>query len=121
MAAAWAYFGYARSGIHDEEMAAFYYRSAENYAAQAAQAGSDAVRTASLRARALAKLGEFDQAREVLGALSESDQASPEACVARADLAYRQRDFSAVREEVRRIGQAGGEAPEWLRVMGGVS
>jgi hypothetical protein len=110
------YFRYAESGIHDEEMAAFYYGSARRFAeqAQAASAGPEAV---WIEARALGRLGDFAGAESRLAALTQAQQGLVESCVARADLAFRRRDFAAARAEAVRIREFGAEPPEWLRAL----
>lgn len=110
------YFAYAESGIHDEEMAAFYYGSARRFAeqARAVAAGPEAV---WIGARAMGRLGDFAGAEERLSALTPEQQGLAESCVARADLAFRRRDFETARAEAARIRELQEEPPEWLRAL----
>ena len=64
------YFEYAASGIHDEQMGAFYFRSAERYATDARRQGMTAPEPVWLRSRALSRLGDFAGAREALQSLT---------------------------------------------------
>lgn len=117
LALARCYFEYAESGIHDQEMGAFYYRSAQRFAGEAHRNPEAEPEATWIEARSLGRVGEFDEALERLAALSPDQQALPESCIARADLAYRRRDFDAVREEAERVRAAGGELPEWLAAL----
>ena len=110
-----AYFDYAASGVHDEEMAAFYFRSAERFARRVA----DGPEAAWLRAGALARLKEYDEAEAVLNTLGEREAALARSCLERADVAFRRRDFATAREEADRIKQIGDELPDWLAALGG--
>ena len=112
-----AYGKYAASGILDEGMATFYFKSADSYAARARQCGVEGAEPVWLRAFALARIHDFDGADEALDTLSESEKALTESCIARADVAFRRRDFDTVRVEAERVRQAGGEMPDWLAAM----
>ena len=115
LALAQAYFEYAASGVHDEEMAAFYFRSAERFARQSASAPD----AAWLRAGALARLKEYEEAEAVLDTLGEQEATLARSCLARADVAYRRRDFATAREEAERMRQTGELLPDWLAALGG--
>ena len=112
LALARAHFEYAESGIHDEEMAAFYFRTAERYGGRI-----EGPEAAWVRARALSRVGEFDAAQACLDGLTEAEWALPESCVARADIAFRRRDFATARAEAERLAESGAEIPEWLRAL----
>jgi hypothetical protein len=113
-----AYFAYAASGIQDEKMAAFYFRSAERYAADAGAKGCTEAQPARIRALALGRLGEYEEATGVLAALPPDAQAEAETCLVRAEIAFRQRDFRTARAEAERIGD-GVEKPRWLSALTG--
>jgi hypothetical protein len=119
LALARAYFDYAESGIHDDAMAAWYYRSAERYAAEGRRLLGDAPEPVWIQARALGRLGEFDRARALLLELSEGQQRLPESCLARAELAFARRDFLAARAELVRLREVGAEPPAWLQALEG--
>jgi hypothetical protein len=119
LAIAQAYFEYAATGIHDEQMGAWYYKSAEQNAAQARRLLGDAPEPVWVQARALGRLGEYDRAKALLLELSESQQNLPESCLARAELAYARRDFLAARAEAARLREAGQEPPPWLLALEG--
>ena len=110
-----AYFDYAASGILDTEMAAFYFRSAERFASEL----SGVLEALWLKAAALARLREFDAAKEVLAALPPEARNHPKSCLVRADMAFRSRDFAAAREEAALIRQYGEEPPDWLAALEG--
>jgi hypothetical protein len=112
-----SYFAYAASGIHDESMGAFYFRSAERYAAEARRQGLAEPEPIWIQARALARLDEFEQAKATLQELTPAQQNLPESCVARAELAYRRRDFVAARAEASRMRDANAELPPWLAAL----
>ncbi|MHC4974228.1 MAG: tetratricopeptide repeat protein [Planctomycetota bacterium] len=112
-----SYFAYAASGIHDESMGAFYFRSAERYAAEARRQGLTDPEPIWIQARALGRLDEFEQAKATLQELTPAQQNLPESCVARAELAYRRRDFVAARAEASRMRDANAELPPWLAAL----
>jgi hypothetical protein len=113
------YHRYAASGILDPSMAAFYFRSAERYATQAQQHGADDPEAAFVRAAALGRLEEYEDAEACLQALPEPHQALPGCCLVRAEIAYRRRDFAKVREEAARFLETDAEPPPWLAAIGG--
>jgi hypothetical protein len=113
LALAHAYFDYAGSGIHDEAMAAFYFRSAEQFAGRVTGM-PDGV---WLRAMALARLKEYDEAERALATLDEAEQKLAHSCLARADVAFRRRDFATARAEAEQLRQGGGTLPEWLAAL----
>jgi hypothetical protein len=119
LAIARAYFDYAATGIHDEAMAAWYYRSAERYAGQARRLLGDAPEPVWIQARSHGRLGDFDRAKALLLELSESQQNLPESCLARAELAFARRDFLAARAELVRLREVGAEPPPWLAALEG--
>ena len=119
LAIAHAYFDYAATGIHDEQMGAWYYRSAEQYAEQARRLLGDAPEPVWVQARAFGRLGDYDRAKALLLELTEAQQNLPESCLARAELAYARRDFLAARAEAVRIREAGSELPPWLAALEG--
>jgi hypothetical protein len=121
LALAGAYFEYAESGIHDEAMAAWYYRSAERYAGQARRLLGDAPEPVWIQARSFGRLGDFDRAKALLLELSEAQQNLPESCLARAELAFARRDFLAARAELARLREVGAEPPPWLAALEGRS
>lgn len=119
LAIARAYFEYAATGIHDEQMGAWYYRSAEQYAAQARRLLGDEPEPVWIQARAFGRLGDYDRAKGLLLELTEAQQNLPESCLARAELAYARRDFLAARAELARLREAGTEPPPWLAALEG--
>jgi len=119
LAIARAYFDYAATGIHDEAMGAWYYRSAEQYAAQARRLLFDDPEPVWIQARSFGRLGDYDRAKALLHELTEAQQALPESCLARAELAYARRDFLAARAESSRLRDAGAEPPPWLLALEG--
>ncbi|MFI5402122.1 MAG: hypothetical protein ACHQ1G_04230 [Planctomycetota bacterium] len=119
LAIARAYFDYAATGIHDEQMGAWYYRSAEQYGGQARRLLGDAPEPVWIQARAFGRLGDYDRAKSLLLELTVSQQNLPESCLARAELAYARRDFLAARAELARLREANGEPPPWLAALEG--
>jgi len=117
LAMARSYFGYAASGIHDEHMAAFYFRAAERYARDARQAGLDDPEAVFVEAAALGKLRKFEEAETCLAALPPDAQGLSACCLTRAELAYRRRDFAGARAEAERIRRSGEELPAWLAAL----
>ncbi|MDH3590706.1 MAG: hypothetical protein OER88_02440 [Planctomycetota bacterium] len=111
------YFGYAASGIHDASMAAFYFQSSANYAEQARGAGHGEPDPVWVRAHALGRLAEYKSAEECLAQLTPVQQELPTTCLVRAELAYRRRDFMAVRREVVRLEGTDAELPDWLKAL----
>jgi len=120
LALARTYFAYAESGIHDEQMGAWYYRSAERYAGQARQVGGDDPEPVWIQARAFGRLGEYERAKALLQDLPEDQQSMAESCLARAELAYARRDFLAARAELARLRETGVEPPSWLAALEGM-
>jgi len=119
LAIARAYFEYAATGIHDEQMGAWYYRSAEQYARQARRFLGDDPEPVWIQARAFGRLGDYDRAKALLLELTEEQQNLPESCLARAELAYARRDFLAARAEAARLDDAGADSPPWLSALVG--
>lgn len=119
LAIARAYFDYAATGIHDEQMGAWYFRSAEQYGGQARRLMGDDPEPVWIQARAFGRLGDYDRAKALLLELTESQQNLPESCLARAELAYARRDFLAARAELARLREAGAEPPPWLAALEG--
>lgn len=119
LAIARAYFDYAATGIHDEQMAAWYYRSAEQYAGIARRLLGDEPEPVWIQARAFGRLGDYDRAKALLHELTEAQQNLPESCLARAELAYARRDFLAARAEAARLRETGAEPPPWLSALEG--
>jgi len=117
LAMARAYFGYAASGIHDEHMAAFYFRAAERYAHDARQAGFAGPETVFVEAAALGKLRRFEEAEACLDSLPPDAQTLSACCLTRAELAYRRRDFAGARAEAERIRRSGEALPGWLAAL----
>jgi len=117
MALARAQFAYAESGIHDEEMAAFYFRVAMRYAIDAQRVSPGDPEPVWIEVRALSQIGDFEKAGARLETLTEEQQQRPESCEARADLAFRRRDYATARAEAGRIRAAGGEVPDWLQAL----
>jgi len=117
LALATAYFEYAASGILDEGMASFYFNSAASYAERADRCGIEGCEATWLRAAALARVGSYDAADACLDALGENEKALPKSCIARADIAFRRRDFLGVRTEAEQLREAGAEVPAWLQAM----
>lgn len=118
VAIAQAYFAYAASGIHDEQMAAFYFRSAERYGGQAHGLAPDEPDAVWIRARALARLGESDAALDALGQLTPEQQGQPQSCLVRAELAFQRRDYHTARLEAGRLREAeNAEIPSWLAAL----
>jgi len=119
LAMARAYFDYAATGIHDEQMGAWYYKSAVQYAGQARRLLGEDPEPVWIQARAFGRLGEYDRAKALLLELTESQQNLPESCLARAELAYARRDFLAARAELARLRETGTEPPPWLAALEG--
>jgi tetratricopeptide (TPR) repeat protein len=119
LAIARAYFEYAATGIHDEAMGAWYYRSAEQYAGRARRLLGDDPEPVWIQARAFGRLGDYDRAKALLQELTEPQRNLPESCLTRAELAYARRDFLAARAEAARIRDAGAEPPPWLAALEG--
>ncbi|HEX5138526.1 MAG TPA: hypothetical protein VFY93_16250 [Planctomycetota bacterium] len=119
LAIARAYFDYAATGIHDEQMAAWYYRSAEQYAGVARRLLGDDPEPVWIQARSFGRLGDYDRARALLFELTEAQQGMAESCLARAELAYARRDFLAARAEAARLRETGAEPPPWLAALEG--
>ncbi|MHC4547833.1 MAG: hypothetical protein ACYTEZ_03570 [Planctomycetota bacterium] len=117
LAMARSYLAYAASGIHDEQMAAFYFRSAERYASDARRQGLTDPEAVWIQARALGRLDEFEAAKATLNELAPDQQNLPESCITRAELAYRRRDFVAARAEAERLREAEAELPPWLAAL----
>ncbi len=119
LAIARAYFEYAATGIHDEQMGAWYYRSAEQYAGQARRLMGEDPEPVWIQARAFGRLGDYDRARALLLELTVAQQNLAESCLARAELAYARRDFLAARAELARLRETGTEPPPWLAALEG--
>jgi len=117
LALARAYFDYAASGIHDEQMAAWYFRSAERYAGRARRLGGDDPAPLWIQARALGRLDDYEKARALLNELTEEQQNLPESCITRAELAYRRRDYLAARAEATRLRESEEAMPAWLAAL----
>jgi Flp pilus assembly protein TadD len=117
LALARAHFHYAQSGIHDDGMAAFYFRTAERFAIRARALAPDDPEPVWIRARSLSRIGEFEQAEEVLGSLPPEQLLLPESCIARAAIAFRRRDYAAARVETERLKETEAEIPGWLLAL----
>jgi len=118
LALATVHLAYAASGIHDEEMATFYYRTAARFAAQVRLAPAPPPDATWVEARALARTGDHDEALARIAALPAEAQAHPQSCLARAEIAFQRRDYAAARGEAERIRAAGEEPPAWLAALG---
>jgi len=110
-------FRYAASGIHDEGMAEFYYKTVVKYARRACEAGASELATAWLVASACARIGATEDAMAELASLPAEHQELPESCLVRASIHYEARDFDAVRAEADRIDAGGGQVPAWMRAL----
>ena len=119
MALAETYHRYAASGILDRSMAAFYFRAAERYGTQAQQHGAEGPEPILVRAAALGRLEEYEEAEACLQTLTDEQQALPSCCLTRAEIAYQKRDFATVRTEAARFLQTDAEPPAWLAALGG--
>lgn len=119
LAIARTYFEYAASGIHDEHMAAWYFRSAERYADKARRRGGDDPEPIWIQARSLGRLNEYEKAKAVLAELTEAQLNEPGSCITRAELAYRRRDFLSARAEAARLRECDEELSPWLAALEG--
>jgi hypothetical protein len=117
LALARAQFAYADSGIHDSGMAAFYFRTAARFATQARAAAPNDPEPIWIEARALARLKEYEEAETCLERLTPEQQEMPETCIARADVAFRKRDFEAARAEAEKLRAQDAELPGWLAAL----
>ncbi len=118
LALAKVHLDYASSGVHDEEMATFYYRTAARFAAQVRAAPEPPPEATWVEASALARVGEHDDALAKIAALPPDAQAHPRSCLARAEVAFRRRDFAGARAEAERMRAAGEAPPAWLEALG---
>jgi len=110
-------FAYADTGIHDVEMAAFYFRTAARFATQARAAAPNDPEPIWIEARALARLKEYAEAETCLERLSPEQQEMVQSCIARADVAFRKRDFDAARTEAEKLRAQEAELPCWLAAL----
>jgi len=110
-------FEYAASGIHDEAMAAFYFKTVVRFARRAIEAGATGPEPVWFIARSLARMGEPGMALGELAKLPETERDLPESCLVRAAIRFRARKFDEAREEAYRIELAGGTLPPWLAAL----
>ncbi|MEM8882736.1 MAG: hypothetical protein AAGD14_01550 [Planctomycetota bacterium] len=117
MAMARVQFRYASTGIHDEAMATFYFKTVAKFAQRAREAGANGPEPVWLIARSYGRMGETEEALAAIAGLPEDQQAMPESCLVRARIRFEARDFEAARVEADRIEAGGGELPGWLRAL----
>ena len=110
-------FRYAASGIHDEGMATFYFKTVMSFGKRAIDAGAEGPEPVWLIARAQARLGETEAAMVSIASLPPGEQQMVESCLVRARIQFESRDFEAARVEADRIEAAGAELPGWLRAL----
>jgi len=110
-------FRYAATGIHDESMAAFYFKTVIKFARRAQDAGATGPEPVWLVARAQARMGETGEAMESIASLPTEDQQMVESCLVRAAIHFEARDYESARVEADRIEAADGEVPGWLRAL----
>ncbi|MHC4955127.1 MAG: hypothetical protein ACYTGZ_14825 [Planctomycetota bacterium] len=108
---------YAASGIHDEAMAAFYFKTVLRYARRAVEAGAEGPEPIWMCARAQASMGHPSVALAELAQLPEEQQGLPESCLVRAGIRFRAREFDLAREEAERVAAGGGKLPPWLAAL----
>ncbi|MHC4940370.1 MAG: tetratricopeptide repeat protein [Planctomycetota bacterium] len=110
-------FRYAASGIHDDSMAAFYFKTVIAFAQRAMDAGAQGPEPIWLVARALARRGDTDEAMEAIASLPAEDQEMEESCLVRAAIHFEARDYESARVEADRIEAVGGDVPGWLHAL----
>lgn len=110
-------FRYASSGIHDAEMARFYYKSVLSFARRARDAGAGGPAATWLAASAAARIGDTEEAFAELGTLTAEEQEMAESCLVRAAIHFEARAFDLARLEADRIETAGGFVPSWLEAI----
>lgn len=111
------HFRYAASGIHDTEMAAFYYQSVIRFAGRARDAGTEGPAATWLIASAAARNGDTERALAEIASLSPEEQEMEESCLVRAAIHFEARAFDLARSEAERIEAAGGSVPGWLQAL----
>lgn len=118
LALAEAHFEYGSSGIPDAEMAAYHFRLADRHASAARARGNADPACVWIRSLALGRLEDPDAAEKCLDELDAPSRALPRTRIVYAELAYRRRDFSRVREEACALASANAEIPGWMKALG---
>lgn len=115
--AAAAHQSYAASGLLDPEMRRYHLQCAVRYAEEAWLAAPQQWRIATVYALTLSDLGDHEHARGAFAQVPAGDQERPEVCIAQAEIAFRQRDFVAVRHAGERLERQRLRPPEWLAAL----
>ena len=102
---------YARSGVLDRATGEFHFTQALELAMATVPVLSE--EATFVRGMALAGLQRFEEARAVLAAAEPSERVR----LARAEIAYRARDFAAARDEAEALLVEGRELPPWLEAL----
>jgi hypothetical protein len=115
--AAAAHQSYAASGLLDPEMRRYHLQCAVRYAEEAWLADPQQWRIATVYALTLSDLGDHDHAMRAFAKVRSTDIDRPEVCIAQAEVAFRQRDFVAVRNAGDRLRRQRLRLPEWLSAV----
>jgi hypothetical protein len=112
-----AYFDLAASGVMDKTTAGFYFRAAAQEAQTAGISAPDEVEPVVMEARSLASLGDLDAAANCIEGVAPEVRESPEVCLVRAEIAFKQRDFVKARMEAGALLLSETELPGWLAAI----
>lgn len=112
-----AHFAYGRSGILDRPSSAYHLKMAVDQAELAQRLGDTAPDAYLVEALCHAEMGEDERAADALARVPKEHLALPRVRMARAEIAYRLRDFDAARDEAEALIAAGVRLPDWLEAF----
>lgn len=113
-----AQLNYACSGIMDEEMAKFWLMEAEKTADAALALNAADWRAVRTKAKCKSESKDYEGAKHCLDNLSSPKGDRPEIWLARAEVAFRTRDFSTARKQANKLRSKRLQLPPWLSALG---
>lgn len=112
-----AHRNYGVAEILDPELGRYHLERAASVIEEAWRVGGMVPKIVRLRALCLSDQGQHAAALTCLDALPEAQQSKEENRIARAEIAFRKRDFGIARLQAERLRAAGLQPPEWLAAL----
>ena len=113
-----AQLNYACSGIMDEEMAKFWLMETEKSADAVLTSNPGNWRAARTKAKCKSESKDYEGAIQCLDDLPSPKSDRPEIWLARAEVAFRTRDFSTARKQANKLRSKRLQLPPWLAALG---